>query len=406
LYIKGEATERRTIGTQTDTPLVMVSKEEYNRLVDLAYGLGEIKDQNLSPPDFTREEIVEVCHIMLFHLHCLYCISMLIAILIRLAFISLSLQTALPEHDLCDSRVDEAVSVVEPPTEEPPSSAEIGVRKHKRSEKPSALRVMRKILPKISPSTEKPTVSMKPPKKSSKPSAPTVSDALPVSKIQGRQGARKDNKGIRAVQSAKYLEELRPERDNFPTPGNWKPTEEHGTTYYMFLCRDYELAAGEIQVPGDASVYWSEDKTLLLPEKAGDILPGVDAVTPNARENFADFKIGGHVEFHLYQTKRDATSTRKNMDFGPVVKGTHWGDGIILTDQARIMLVILLGDVFKHPEKDLTPTLLAALLRSFWPSRTYVRLFKFGGKKGERLSEFHTRRMSAVFSKSLTIFVL
>lgn len=223
--------------------------------------------------------------------------------------------------------------------------------------------------------------------------------ALPKSKK--RHGPRRDNRGIRAVESAKYLEDLSPRTHNFPERDDWKPTMKHGAIFYRFLCQDYEIAAGEILVPDKASVFWSDDENLLSPERAGDILPGVYSITPNARKAFSTFEVGGPVEFHLNQKKKAPAGRYAGLqNLGPVVKGTHWGSGVILRNEDRILIRGLLKDVFTHTCPELTPTVLALLLRSFWPSRTYVRLFKFGGKKGERLSEFHTERIAAVFSKN------
>lgn len=165
------------------------------------------------------------------------------------------------------------------------------------------------------------------------------------------------------------------------------------------MCQDYEIAAGEIPIPSDASVHWFDEK-LLLPQKAGDIIPGIERVTPNTRRAFADFEIGAFVEFHINQKKQSPIGATR--DFGPVVKGTHWGSGIILRTEDHLYLRSLLLEVFEGSDnKELNPTILGWLLRSFWPSRTYVRLFKFGGTKGGRLSEFHTKRMAAVFGKKL-----
>lgn len=222
-----------------------------------------------------------------------------------------------------------------------------------------------------------------------------------VSTFNKRHGPRKDNTGIRAVKSAEYLEDLSPATDKFPTPGNWKPTMEHGKIYYGLLCRDYEIAAGEIQVPPEASVQWFDDQ-MLLPEKAGDIFPGVDSITPNARPSFKQFELGGKVEFYLNEVrKKGPVGRRSKEELGPVVKGTHWGSGLILRDEDRILIRNELQEVFNRPDKELSPTVLALLLRSFWPSRTYVRLFQFGMNKGSRLSDFHKKRIAATCGEKL-----
>lgn len=213
-------------------------------------------------------------------------------------------------------------------------------------------------------------------------------------KIQRRHGARKSNIGIRSVQSAQYLEDLDPIQDEYPTPGNWKPTMEHGKKYYRFLCRDYEIAAGEISVPEDAKVTWGFDKPRLkAAEYAGDICPGVTLVTPPAQDKLSQYKIGCQVNYTVSASPGSKVGRKDRM-----VSGTHWGDGILLRDEERVVLQDQLRrDVFGTEEKELTPGLVAHLLRAFWPGRTYVRLFKFCGRKGKKLSEFHLARMAAVF---------
>lgn len=170
---------------------------------------------------------------------------------------------------------------------------------------------------------------------------------------------------------------------------------EHGKKYYRFLCRDYEIAAGEIAVPEDAKVNWGSGKPKLQSaEKAGDICPSIKTVTPLAQTSFARFPIGTEVRFFVGST---SSNPKRN---GRSVAGTHWGDGIVLTDEERASLRDELRDVFETEEKELTPGLSAHLLRAFWPGRTYVRTFKFCGKRGKKLSEFHLKRMAAVFRKS------
>jgi hypothetical protein len=214
-------------------------------------------------------------------------------------------------------------------------------------------------------------------------------------KMQSRHGIRKSNTGIRAVKSAQYLDKLSPTVDDYPKPGCWKPTMEHGRKYYRLLCRDYEIAAGEISVPNEADVYWGTgEEKLVLPEYAGDICPGIDFVTPVAQKKFTPFGLSTTVSFNL---GRAPGSNRG----GILVTGTHWGNGIVLRDEERDTLRDELTQVFETEEKEITGGVLAHLLRAFWPGRTYVRTFKFCGKKGKKLSSFHLKRIEAVFSKFL-----
>jgi hypothetical protein len=174
---------------------------------------------------------------------------------------------------------------------------------------------------------------------------------------------------------------------------------EDGKKYYRLLCRDYEIAAGELSVPDDASVSWGLGKAKLsTPEYSGDICPGITIVTPAAQPTFVKFPLASKVSVPV---EKSGPNQRGN-----VTHGTLWGNGIVLRDDERKALREQLRVVFRTRGNELTPGLLAHLLRAFWPGRTYVRTFKFCGKKGKKLSEFHLKRIEAVYSKFPELLIM
>jgi hypothetical protein len=113
-------------------------------------------------------------------------------------------------------------------------------------------------------------------------------------------------------------------------------------------------------------------------ESPGDILPGVYDVVPAARSTWENIEIGGPVpEFQLW-----------NFTLGHLeaVSGVHWGFGIVLLDRDATRIRPLLHADFRT--KGLSPHTLSALLRGFFPGRSYCRLYFLGGSRGVRLNKY------------------
>jgi hypothetical protein len=118
----------------------------------------------------------------------------------------------------------------------------------------------------------------------------------------------------------------------------------------------------------------------------GDILYGVATPVPPARSVYATLDVGTEIP-RISVWNRAAVG----QEFLP---GTHWGSGITLLDRDRSIIRDLLA---KSPGQ-LSPHLLAALLRGFFGGRSYVRLYNLGGSQGSRTSSvpFLQKRLDAI----------
>jgi hypothetical protein len=127
--------------------------------------------------------------------------------------------------------------------------------------------------------------------------------------------------------------------------------------------------------------------------EAGDILHGVEDSVPPVRSIWKRLQVGAMVP--------DVRVWNNRLGEHETVRGTHWGFGVVLLDRDAARIRRLLRIDLATEEQKLSPLTLGALLRGFFPGRSYVRLYSLGGSQGSRLnkSPFLFYRLEAIQRK-------
>lgn len=126
----------------------------------------------------------------------------------------------------------------------------------------------------------------------------------------------------------------------------------------------------------------------------GDIVHGIADPVPGSHPDFQpDWKDDGsmRVKMKVWNPLSEEFET---------LFGHHWGNGIILLEREEARIKLLLEDCLEKKEA-MSSHLENALLRAFFPARSYIRLYFLGGSRGERLTNhpFLDKRMEAIVSE-------
>jgi hypothetical protein len=161
------------------------------------------------------------------------------------------------------------------------------------------------------------------------------------------------------------------------------------TYAYIFLSDEIVMPENAPVNFGDGSM--GEDR--LDRADPGEIVPGLATYVPVASPlNFAHIPDGAPCTAPVWNP---ATKRYVNLP------GTHWGNGIVLLDRDRNLIKKALFKEMDEGAEDFGTRTANLVLRSFFPGRSYVRLFNYMGSNAFRIeeTEFLHFRCNAMYSE-------